>query len=68
MRELSRRGIPHDVIDVTESQAALEWAQDHSFLSAPVVVVGDMESEDFSAWTGFQPDRIAALDERREVT
>ena len=29
--------------------------------AAPIVVVGDMDSEDFDAWTGFRPDRIEAL-------
>lgn len=58
---LERHGITYQVIDVTESQAALEWAQDHDFMAAPIVVIGDMETEEFNAWTGFRPDKIAAL-------
>lgn len=58
---LDRSGIAYEVIDITQSQAALEWAQEHGYSSAPIVVVGDMETEDFDAWAGFRPDRIATL-------
>lgn len=60
-QQLDRHGIAYQVIDVTESEAALAWAQEHDFFAAPIVVIGDMGSEDFAAWTGFRPDRIAAL-------
>ena len=60
-QQLDRHGIAYEVIDVTESEAALEWAQEHDFFAAPIVVIGDMDSEDFDAWTGFRPDRIDAL-------
>lgn len=60
-RKLDEAGIAYQTIDLTESEAALEWAQGHDFMSAPIVVVGDMETEDFNAWAGFRPDRIDAL-------
>lgn len=60
-QQLDRHGITYEVIDVTESEAALEWAQGHDFFAAPLVVIGDMDSEDFDALAGFRPDRVAAL-------
>lgn len=60
-QQLDRHGIAYEVSDVTESEAALAWAQEHDFFASPIVVIGDMDSEDFDAWTGFRPDRIDAL-------
>ena len=58
---LNEAGVDYQVIDLTESEAAMEWAQDHDFRAAPIVVVGEMSTEDFDAWAGFRPDKIAAL-------
>lgn len=63
-QELEKLGIEYLVIDLSESDAALEWCREHDFRQAPVLVVGDMASNDFDAWTGFRPDRIKALGDR----
>ena len=60
-RRMDDLGIEYDTIDMTEREAALEWALDQGFQQAPIVVVGDMGGEDFQAWPGFDPDRIQAL-------
>lgn len=60
-RELDKRGIEYKVIDITESEAALEWCRERDFRQAPVMVVGDMSTDDFDAWSGFQPERIEGL-------
>lgn len=61
VKELDRHGIEYKTIDITESEAALEWCRERDFLQAPVMVLGTMDTEDFDAWTGFRPDKIAAL-------
>jgi glutaredoxin-like protein NrdH len=54
-KTLTRKGIPFDVIDVTEDQAAFDLIVSMGFTSAPVVIAGDL------AWSGFQPDKINQL-------
>ena len=57
-RVLDAKGIPYRVVDLTESEEALEYVKDLGYMQAPVVVVDDDDH-----WSGFQPaqiERIAA--------
>lgn len=54
-RALDRAGINYDVVDMTEDVSALDMVKDMGYLAAPVVVAGE------DHWSGFQPDKIAAL-------
>lgn len=61
VKELDKHGIEYKTIDITESEAALEWCRERDLLQAPVLIVGDMSSEDYDAWTGFRPDKIVSV-------
>lgn len=63
-RALDSHGIEYKTIDITESEAALEWALENDFRAALVVIVSVFTTEGFDAWTGFRPDRIASLGTR----
>lgn len=54
-RALDRAGINYDVVDMTEDFSALDMVKEMGYLAAPVVVAGE------DHWSGFQPDKIAAL-------
>lgn len=54
-RELDRKGIPYNVIDLTEDEAAYKWVKDMGYMQAPVVVAGE------DHWGGFRPDKIGTL-------
>ena len=54
-RAMDDKGIPYEVLDVTENQAALETVKDLGYMQAPVVVTED------DHWSGFRPDKIAEL-------
>lgn len=60
-RQLDAANIDYLTLDITQNANALEWALDHDFRAAPIVVVGDMSSDDFDAWSGFRPDKISNL-------
>ena len=57
-RALDSKGINYDVIDVTEDAAAAEFVKSLGYMQAPVVVTDDEH------WSGFNPDKIAALSQR----
>jgi len=57
-RALERAEIEFEIFDVTEDQDAYNTVMELGYLQAPVVIAGDEH------WSGFQPDRIAALAER----
>ena len=52
-RALDSQGLPYEVIDVTESDAALTYVKELGYLTAPVVVVSEHDH-----WGGFRPDNI----------
>lgn len=54
-KDLKKRGLEFEVIDVTEDDAALEKVKSMGFLGAPVVIAGDQ------SWAGYRPDLIAPL-------
>lgn len=58
-RELDKQGIIYNVVDVTETPAALEYVTgDLGYSSAPIVVI-----DDNNHWAGFRPDLIARINE-----
>lgn len=54
-RALDGQGIDYQVVDLTGSDAALEYVtQELGYNQAPVVVVDEHDH-----WSGFRPDKIA---------
>ncbi len=49
------RAIPYETHDVSADESALEHVKSLGYLQAPVVVTDD------DHWSGFRPDKIAAL-------
>lgn len=54
-KELDRRGVAYNLVDITEDDSALEAVMNMGYRQAPVVVSGD------DHWSGFRPDKISAL-------
>lgn len=54
-RELDRRGVAYEKIDLTRNPEALERLMDLGYRQAPVVEIED------DHWSGYRPDKIAAL-------
>ncbi|ARC56097.1 Glutaredoxin-like protein NrdH [Frondihabitans sp. 762G35] len=54
-RALDNKGIEYEVFDVSVDDKALETVKALGYLQAPVVVT------DEDHWSGFRPDKIAAL-------
>lgn len=54
-REMDRKGIPYDLIDLTKDASAMQKVQDMGYMQAPVVVAGEEH------WAGFRPDKIGSL-------
>ncbi|MGH1403975.1 MAG: glutaredoxin-like protein NrdH [Alphaproteobacteria bacterium] len=59
-REMDKRGIPYEYIDLTKDQDAMATVRDLGYMQAPVVVAGDEH------WAGFRPDKIMKLDTAME--
>lgn len=56
-RELSKKGIEYVKMDVTENAEAYDRAVSLGHMAAPVVII----EETGENWSGFRPERIAAL-------
>ncbi|ADG97753.1 glutaredoxin-like protein NrdH [Segniliparus rotundus DSM 44985] len=54
-RAFNRAGIAHEVVDISADDDARDYVMALGYLQAPVVVAGGEH------WSGFRPDRIAAL-------
>lgn len=55
VRELNRRGLEHQVIDLTTDSQAYDYVtQQLGYQAAPVVTTGSGDH-----WTGFRPDKVA---------
>jgi len=54
-RELDRKGIPYEYVDLTKDDAARDLVQGLGYMQAPVVVAGE------DHWSGFRPDKIGVL-------
>lgn len=52
-RALDAKGIRYNIVDLTKSDAALEYVKELGYAQAPVVVVDDEDH-----WSGFRPDKI----------
>ncbi|MDP9883881.1 glutaredoxin-like protein NrdH [Sinomonas atrocyanea] len=56
-RALDKKGIAYQSVDVTQDPEALERLKAMGYMQAPVVVT------DADHWSGFRPDKIAAIAE-----
>lgn len=54
-RTLDRQGVAYQVVDVSQNAEAAAQIQAWGYRQVPVVQVGDEH------WSGFRPDRLAAL-------
>lgn len=54
-RALDARGLPYNVIDLTEDDEAMQQVVAMGYRQAPVVIAGDAH------WAGFRPDMIGTL-------
>ena len=54
-RALDSKGVEYEVVDLSTDASALERVMDLGYLQAPVVITDD------DHWSGFRPDKIAAL-------
>lgn len=54
-KALNERGIPFEMIDISQDLEALQFVQGLGHLQAPVVVTDD------DHWSGFRPDKIEGL-------
>lgn len=54
-RELDRKGIAYQLVDLTTDAGALELVTGLGYRQVPVIVAGG------DHWSGFRPDKIAAL-------
>lgn len=54
-RALDRKGLPYRTIDVSQDTAAARQLRQQGHQALPVVTT------DTDAWSGFRPDKIAAL-------
>ena len=52
---LDSKGLSYNVLDLTEDDAAMDMVKALGHLQAPVVITDD------DHWSGFRPDKIAAL-------
>lgn len=59
-RELDRKGIEYNVVDLTKDDAAYAKVTSMGYRQAPVVVADD------DHWAGFRPDKISALTKEPE--
>lgn len=57
-RALESNGIEYEILDLSEDENALATVKELGYLQAPVVVTDDEH------WSGFRPDKIAALADR----
>ncbi|HEY0240699.1 MAG TPA: glutaredoxin-like protein NrdH [Friedmanniella sp.] len=57
-RALDKAGLQYEVVDITENPGARGYVMSLGHLQAPVVVA------DGQHWSGFRPDRIAAIADR----
>lgn len=55
VREMQRKGIEHQYVDITEDSQAMETVANLGYKQVPVVIAGEEH------WAGFQPDKIGAL-------
>jgi glutaredoxin-like protein NrdH len=57
-RKLDKHGVSYLTVDISEDEQAYEYVQSLGYAQVPVVVT------DEEHWSGFKPDKIAALAEQ----
>ena len=57
-RWLTKRGVSHNVVDVTASPADLEAIKSLGYAGVPVVVVSNGDPETDIHWQDFHPDNL----------
>lgn len=60
-KALDTAGTPYATIDLTVDETALDTVLALGHRAAPVVIVTDDTGETRDHWSGFQPDKLAAL-------
>jgi Glutaredoxin-like protein NrdH len=61
-RALDKAGLEYTIVDISQDENARAEVLAMGYMQAPVVVAGDEH------WSGFRPDRIAALTQRAAVS
>lgn len=54
-RALNKKGIPYEIVDMSQDVDALERVRNLGYMQAPVVMIGAEH------WSGFRPDKIDEL-------
>ena len=62
-RDLTRRGLPYEAVDVDQTPEAVEMAMALGHSALPVVIVNGSTGVEES-WSGYAPSRIEALEGR----
>ena len=57
-RALDKAGLDYTIVDISLDEGARDEVMAMGYLQAPVVIAGDEH------WSGFRPDRIAAITQR----
>lgn len=60
-KALDAAGTPYATVDLTEDPTAMDTVLALGHRAAPVVIVTDATGTTNDHWSGFQPDKIAAL-------
>lgn len=60
-RALDKAGIEHVMIDVTQDVEVADELREEGVMQMPCVKVVDNAGNVYSSWTGFDPDRIKAI-------
>lgn len=61
-RALDGKGVPYRIVDLTKDAEAYQRMIDMGYQQAPVVMVPmDYEVGGGTHWSGFDPDKIAAI-------
>lgn len=60
-RALKKDGIPHQSVDLTVDETALDQMKALGFQQAPVVVHTDADGNVVDSWSGFNPTKIEEL-------
>lgn len=55
VNEMERKGINHEVVDLSQDEQAMKKVMDLGYRQAPVVIAGEQH------WSGFRPDKISSL-------
>ena len=54
-QEMKRKGIPFEIVDLSQDKEAFQLVSDLGYKQAPIVITGE------NHWSGFRHDKIAGL-------